>query len=91
MKVTPSRLLDLDQFELRFFAQLLVERAERLVEQQQLGPLGQRPGQRHALPLPAGQLVGLAPLIALELDQLQQLGDARVDLGACGRWSRFSP
>ena len=60
MKVTPSCLLDVDELELRVLAQLLVERAERLVEQQQLRPLDQRARQRHALPLAARELVRLA-------------------------------
>ncbi len=53
-------LLQVHQLELRFLAQLLVERAERLVEQQHLRPLGERAGQRHALALAAGELVRLA-------------------------------
>ena len=60
MKVTPERLLDLDQLELGLLAQLLVERAERLVEQQELRPLDQAPRQRHPLPLAARELVRLA-------------------------------
>ena len=74
-------LLQVHQFELRFLAQLLVERAERLVEQQHLRPLGDRAGERHALALAAGKLVRLALGELLELDQLQHLGDARLDLG----------
>ena len=46
-----QRLLDLDQFELGFLAQLLDQCAERLVEQQ-LGPLGESLGQSDALTLP---------------------------------------
>jgi hypothetical protein len=41
-------------------AHLGVERRQRLVEQQQLGLGRQRAGQRHALLLAAGQLVGIA-------------------------------
>ena len=53
-------LLQVHQFELGLLAQLLVERAERLVEQQHLRPLGDRAGERHALALAAGELVRLA-------------------------------
>ncbi len=53
-------LLQVHQLELRVLAQLLVERAERLVEQQQLRPLHQRARERDALALAAGQLVRLA-------------------------------
>ena len=45
--------LNLDQFILGLFAQLLVECAERLVEQQQLGVLGERAGKGNALALAA--------------------------------------
>ena len=71
-----ERLLDVDQLELRVLAQLLVERAERLVEQQQLRPLDQRARERHALPLAAGELVRLALGELAELHQLEHLGDA---------------
>jgi hypothetical protein len=47
--------LQLDQFHLHLFAHLLVERRERLVQQQHLGLQDQRAGQRHALALPARQ------------------------------------
>ena len=40
--------LQLHQFQLRALAQLLVERGQRLVEQQNLGPPRQRARQRHA-------------------------------------------
>ena len=54
-------------------AHLGVERSERFVQQQHLRLDGQRPGQRHALPLPAGQLRRIAVAEAVQLDQLQQL------------------
>ncbi|GIG93267.1 hypothetical protein Pen02_82030 [Plantactinospora endophytica] len=38
-----------------------VQRGQRLVEQQQCRFDGQRPGQRHPLRLPAGELPGFAP------------------------------
>ena len=50
--------LDLAQLDLHLLAQLLVERAQRLVQQQHLGLADQRAGQRDALALAAGQLVG---------------------------------
>src|ERR1700732_2109458 len=58
------------------------ERGERLVEQQYLRPARQRARQRHALPLAAGELIGFAPLKAIELDQRHHLGDAGIDLDA---------
>ena len=55
--------LDLDplELELEALAELEVERAERLVEQEDLGPVDERPGERDALLLAARQLVRLAP------------------------------
>ena len=54
-------------------ADLGVERAEGLVEQQHLRLDRQRPGQRHALALAAGELRGVAVGEPVELDQVQQL------------------
>ncbi len=74
-------LLEMHQLELGLAAQLLVERGERLVEQQHARTLDQRARQRHPLALAAGQLVRLARGETFELDQRQHLGDARRDLG----------
>ena len=49
-------LLQRFQLLLHLLAQLEVERAERLVEQQHLGLVDQRAGERHALPLAARKL-----------------------------------
>ncbi|MCY1229206.1 hypothetical protein D9M72_415630 [compost metagenome] len=73
-------LLQVHQFELGFLAQLLVERTERLVEEQHLRPLGKRAGERDALTLAAGKLVRLALGKLFELHQLQHLRDARSDI-----------
>ena len=58
-------------------AQLLadpgVERAERLVEEQHLRLDGERAGERHPLPLAAGELRRVALGQAVELDELEQL------------------
>jgi hypothetical protein len=54
-------------------ADLGVEGAEGLVEQQHLRFHRQCPSQRHALPLAAGELVGIALGEPVELDQSQQL------------------
>ncbi len=55
-----------------------VERAERLVHQEQRRIRGERAGQADALPLAAGQFIGPAAAIVggLESDQRQQLVDA---------------
>jgi hypothetical protein len=46
-------LLDALQLDLHLLAELQVEGAERLVEEQDAGPVHQRSGQRDALPLAA--------------------------------------
>ena len=51
--------LNLDQLELGFLAQFLVERAQGLVEQKQLGTLGQSAGQGNALALAPESWCGL--------------------------------
>ena len=52
--------LDRLQLDLHLLAELEVESAERLVEQQHRRPVDQRPGERDALALAAGELVRLA-------------------------------
>jgi hypothetical protein len=52
--------LDPQQLKLHLLAELEVECAKRLVEQQHLGLVHDRPGQGDALPLAAGELGGLA-------------------------------
>ncbi|MNY27259.1 hypothetical protein D3C86_1611560 [compost metagenome] len=74
-------LLQVHQFELGFLAQLLVERAERLVQQQHFRPLGERTRQCNALALTAGKLVRLALGKFFELHQLEHLADALGDVG----------
>jgi hypothetical protein len=56
-----------------------VERAERLIQQQHFRLDGQRPGQRHALPLSAGELVRIAMGHALQLHQFQKPHDLVFD------------
>ena len=48
------------QVDLHLLAELEVERAERLVEQQHLGPVDDRAGERDPLALAAGELRGPA-------------------------------
>jgi hypothetical protein len=69
-------ILQADQLELRVLAQFLVERAQGLVEQQQLGPLDQRTRQRHALTLAARQLVRLALGEIAQFHQVEHGGHA---------------
>ena len=66
-------LLDRLQFILHLAPQLEIERAQRLVEQQHCGFHHQSAGQGHALPLAAGELMGLLLERMLEADQAQHL------------------
>ena len=73
--------LDALELHLQLLAELEVERAERLVEQQHGGTVHQRARQRHPLLLAAGQL-GRAPLgLGGEADPLQLLRGAAPGLG----------
>ena len=56
----PDLGLDALELDLELAAELEVERAERLVEEQHVGPVHERPGERDPLLLAAGQLVRLA-------------------------------
>src|SRR3954452_1588902 len=73
--------LDRLQLDLHLLAQLQVEGAERLVEQQHLGPLDDRPGQGDALALAAGELAGLAISVAGQADHLQRFVASLRSLG----------
>ena len=79
--------LDALDLDLHVEAQVLVERRERLVEQQDARLDGERAGERDALLLAAGELLGIAVGDVLELDQRQHLGNARrlVGLGHAAR------
>ena len=70
-------LLDRLELDLHLLAELEVERAERLVEEQHARPVDERPGERDALALAAGQLARLALLVALEADHPERLGHPR--------------
>ncbi len=69
-------VLDLLELALDLPAQLEVERAQRLVEQQQLWPVDDGPRQRHALLLAAGKLGRQTLTEAGEADELQSLARA---------------
>ena len=62
-------------------AQLEVERSQRLVQKQHLGPVHERPGERDPLLLAAGELPGPRVLAALELDEAHGLADPGPHLG----------
>ena len=70
------------QLALHFQAQICVERGERFIQQQQTGPVDQRPGQRHTLLLPAADLPGKVFGEAFHADFFQRLVDPRGHLCA---------
>ena len=76
-----QRLLQRLQLFLHLLAQLEVERAERFVEEQHFRLVDQSAGQRHALPLAAGQLPGLAGAVAAQRHHMGDTGPhlARAD------------
>jgi hypothetical protein len=60
----PDVALDPLQLDLHLFAKLEVKRAERLIEEQDPGPVDDRAGQGHSLALAAGELRWLAALVS---------------------------
>ena len=76
MNVIPSSCLERLELDLEVLAQLRVERAQRLVEQQHARSQHQRARERDALLLSARQLVGLAPREIGHVDELERLADA---------------
>ena len=67
-----------------------VQRAERLVQQQHARTGRERAGERDALALPAGELVGVAVGERRELHELEQLVDPGLDVGL-GRLAHAEP
>src|SRR4029077_11784122 len=61
-----------------------VEGAKGFVEQKDLGLDGKRPGERHALPLPAGKLGWKALREILQLNKLQEIADLGADFRLLG-------
>ena len=74
--VMPTLLLDLLELDLHLLAELAVERAERLVEQEDAGPVDERTRERDPLALAAGELARLAVPEAVEPHDVERLVDA---------------
>ena len=74
---------DFQQMRLHRAARLRIERAERLVHQQDARLIGERAHDRHALLHAARQLMRIAVGEFLEADQLQPLQRLRLGLVAC--------
>ena len=73
-------LLDALELDLHILAQAQVQRAQRLVQQKDLGPVHQGPGDGHALLLAAGQRGDRPLLKALQVDHVQHLQHPLLDL-----------
>ena len=71
----PDLRLDALELDLELATQLEVEGAERLVEEQHVGPVDQRPGEGDPLLLAARQLVRLAAFVAGQVDELERFTD----------------
>ena len=76
--------LDPLQLDLHLLAQLQVERAERLVEQEQRRRVDDRAGECDALTLPTGELHGLASAEGGQADALEDLLRLQPPLAAAG-------
>ena len=76
----PDLVLDALQLELHLLAELQVERAERLVEQEDARVVHERARERDALLLTARELPRLALREAGEPHELEDLGDAALQL-----------
>ena len=77
----PDSLQDGAQFIHQLLAQRPVQRAERLIQHQQLRPRGQAARERHALLLAARQLDHAASFVAIQGDQRQHLLHTAGNLG----------
>ncbi len=74
--------LDPGQLDPQLRPELGVERREGLVQQQDAGAAGERPGDGHPLLLPAGELVRPTAPVAGELDEVQVVADPGAQLRA---------
>ena len=76
----PHPVMQIAQPDAQALSHLGIQRAERFVQQQQLGLDRQRARQRNALPLSAGYLLGIAVREVADAQQIQQRLHARTDL-----------
>jgi hypothetical protein len=88
----PHAVVQLAKPATQLLAHLGVERAERLVEQEDPGLDGERPGERHPLALAAGQLARIALRQPFQLHEVQQVHDLVPDLRLrCALPARLDP
>ena len=76
----PHPVMQIAQPDAQALAHLGIQRAERFVQQQQLGLDRQRARQRNTLALTAGDLLGIAVREVADAQQIQQRLHARADL-----------
>ena len=72
--------LQIFQLHLHLLAQFQIERTQRLVKQQHPRLVNQRPGQRNALALTAGELRGFAPFKTGQAHKFEHLLDPQLPL-----------
>src|SRR5215831_2355811 len=78
----PDFALQLLELELHAVTELLVEGAQRLVEEEHGGARDEGAGQGHPLLLAAGELAGIAGAVGGKLHEGEGLADPPLDLGA---------
>src|SRR5581483_7595141 len=71
--------LDALELDLHLLPELLIQRAERLIEQDDRGPVHERAGERDALLLAPGERDRLPPGLAWQADHLERRLHARRD------------
>ena len=76
--------MDALDLELHLLAQVLVERAERLVEQENVGIEDEAARERHALLLAARQLARVALRKCRQADEVEHAVGARLAISAAG-------
>jgi hypothetical protein len=76
----PDLALDALELELHLLAELEIERAERLVEEQDARVVDERAGERDALLLATRELLRLPALATREVDELEDLEDPSAPL-----------
>ena len=76
-----GRLQDVAHFVGQALSQVHIEVGKRFIQQQQIGPWGQRTRQGHPLLLATRKLVGKALVRTFQADQSQHLGHALLALG----------
>ena len=87
----PDGLLDVLELDLHLLAELEVERAQRLVQQQHAGAVDERARERDALPLAARELARLALRELAQPHERERLAGALLAAPPCATRLTRSP